>query len=258
MRIYTLNNTVLLINHNYGHYIEYAVKSCYTQTRKPYAVVIVDDGSTDNSWDLILTDFRDKQYVEEHGLKIYRQVNDGILFLAVQLAKAGGPSLARNIGIDLTKNFTDNYQILDSDDVLYPQKLEVLSNKMASDPNLGVVYADYDILNVQTGNILREWKESYSQRRLMSECIIHSGAMIKKEALMAVMEPTGYYDCNLRCAEDWDLWLRLSDRCIIAHVPQSLTLVRVHNNNSTNSVNKEIWQACWNRVGQKLQARQGK
>jgi hypothetical protein len=175
------------------------------------------------------------------------------------LPQCGGPSLARNIGIDITKSFTTYYQILDSDDFMFDRKLEILSDKMESDPAIGVVYADYNILNVETGIVLREWKKPYQQRLMMSgECIVHSGSMIRTEKLLSVMESTGYYDRNLRCAEDLDLWLRLSERSVISHVPTALTLVRVHKKNSTFSVDKQVWERCWARVSQKSQERQNK
>ena len=154
-------------------------------------------------------------------------------------------------------SFTEYYAILDADDIYYPNKVLELLTTASCSPDIGVVYGDYDILNIETATKKREYKEPFSIKRLQEECIVHSGAMISKNALINTQEPTGYYDVNLRCAEDYDLWLRISEKYMIIHVPASLSLVRVHQNNSTNSVRKEIWEKCWNIVSQKFKARHG-
>lgn len=248
---------VIIANYNYGHFISDAIESCISQTRKPDVVVIVDDNSNDGSKELIHEKLSKVEYSVEiiNNLSVYSYDYEGVKFVFIPLEKTGGPSLTRNIAIDLTVNQIDFYQILDSDDIMYSDKLKSLEQKMMESPEIGVVYADYDILNVNTNNLIREFKKPYTKRDLLQECIVHSGAMIRKNALLATRDQFGYYDVNLRCAEDYDLWLRISERFTIAHVPQPLTLVRVHPNNATFSVKNEVWQACWNRVKQKLMQR---
>lgn len=249
------NITVLIANHNYGQYIEDALNSCINQTVKPFCVMIVDDKSTDFSWSKIKEYIGDYQTKSQNQFEILHSIKDGINFLAVTNPQQRGPSFSRNLGIDITKNFTEFYQILDADDIIYSNKLERLSSKIQESADCGVVYADYDIYNIHSQNTFREFKEPFSKRRLFEECIVHSGAMIRKQALEDCADVFGYYDINLRCAEDYDLWLRISDKYTISHIPETLSLVRVHQNNSTFSVKGEVWQACWNRVNQKLQAR---
>ena len=55
--------------------------------------------------------------------------------------------------------------------------------------------------------------------------------------------------------EDYDLWMRISERYIIAHVPKSLTKVRVTGDNSSFIVNQNVWQKNWARVIEKMQQR---
>mgnify|MGYP003151183260 FL=1 len=78
---------------------------------------------------------------------------------------------------------------------------------------------------------------------------------ISKESLEATCEDTGYYDKTMRTCEDYDLWMRISEKFIIAHVPKSLTMVRVTGDNSSFIVNQEVWQKNWTRVMQKAQDR---
>ena len=85
--------------------------------------------------------------------------------------------------------------------------------------------------------------------------MVHSGSIINKQALLDVEEATGYYDSTMRTCEDYDLWMRISEKYIIAHVPESLTKVRVTGDNSSFVVNQEIWRKNWLRVMEKMQSR---
>lgn len=248
---------VLICNHNYGRYIKDAIDSVINQTY-PCSMTIVDDGSTDNSWDMIRFTLSNGTKIdagEQNGIKFYNINISGksgpINCLIINLPKPLGPSAARNIGILNTVQNTDYYQILDADDYMYSNKVEELVNKAVTDQRIGVVYADYDILNVETGNLIREYKEPFSLDRLMRECIVHSGSLINKQALISVRDQFGIYDENMRTAEDYDLWIRIAKRWLICHVPKSLTCVRVHKNNSTNSVSKETWNKNWQRIQMK-------
>ena len=90
---------------------------------------------------------------------------------------------------------------------------------------------------------------------MTQECIVHSGSLISKEALETTLDENGYYDRTMRTCEDYDLWMRVSENFIIAHVPKALTKVRVTGDNSSFIVNQEVWQKNWMRVMEKMQAR---
>jgi hypothetical protein len=73
---------------------------------------------------------------------------------------------------------------------------------------------------------------------------------------MDTEEETGYYDRTMRVCEDYDLWMRISERFLILHIPESLTLVRVTGENSSSTVQKDIWEQNWRRVAEKTAQRQ--
>ena len=253
---------IIIANHNYGKYIEKAINSALQQDYPNIAISIVDDCSTDNSWEVIHnTVFKkhphEKRNNQYYNLKIANikrgPVNCKIK--AYQLLEQRGPSEARNLAIHDNIDKSDFFAILDADDEYYENKVRTLMNLAMVSQNVGVVYGDYDILNVETGVLTREFKEPFSLERLRKECIVHSGALISKHALESTKEQTGYYDARLRCAEDYDLWLRISEKFIILHSPQSLSLVRTHRQNSTHSVDKQIWESCWRLVSEKFQHR---
>lgn len=252
---------VLIANHNYGRYIKDAIDSVIKQTY-PCSMTIVDDCSTDNSWDIIqsalgngiVVDVQEQDNVQFFTVDI-NGVNAPISCLVMRLPKSVGPSAARNLGIINTVQHTDYYQILDADDYMYPNKVERLLNKATSDDRIGVVYGDYDIFNVETGITIREFKEPFSVERLSAECIVHSGSLISKKALMSVRDQFGIYDEQMRTAEDYDLWIRIAQKFLICHVPEALTFVRNHRANSTYTVDKEVWNRNWQRIQQKNRMR---
>ena len=59
----------------------------------------------------------------------------------------------------------------------------------------------------------------------------------------------------MRTCEDYDLWMRISEKYVIAHIAEALTLVRVTGDNSSFIVNQDVWQRNWSRVMEKLQQR---
>lgn len=248
--------TVLIANFNYSKYLGDCIWSAINQTLSPKCICIVDDGSTDNSWDII------KEYVEENQKEdtvAKSEIGDilikvgnikGIDIVGVKLPKPTGPSQARNIGIQLTMPSTDLYAILDADDKMSPTKLEWCVQPFTN-PSVGVVYANYYNINSETGVSLLEVKEPYDIFRLNQECIVHSGSLIRATFLEKVKDENGYYDVNMRTCEDWDLWLRLCRICNFYHIPEALTDVLIHSQNSTNSVNKAIWEQNWRRIKEK-------
>lgn len=242
----------LIANYNYGRFIRKAIDSALNQTY-PIKLCIGDDASTDDST-AIIKEYFPNATMEDKGEYLLLEENDNIF---VQLKKQTGPSHVRNLLIQETILKTDYYAILDADDTNHPTKIEKALQIMRQYPSVGIVYADYYIKR-DDGLILPEYKESFSYPRLLQECIIHSGSIIRKEALEYAAENTGWYDFRLRCSEDYDLWLRICEKYIAYHIPELLSTVLVHKNNSTNSVSQEIWQSCWQLTRQKLEQRHAK
>lgn len=223
--------TFVIANHNYGEYINSCIISALNQTHKNILVAVVDDASTDDSREKI-----------EKFTKLDGRV------LPIFNEKCVGAAEARNIAIrsKYIWDKSDYFQILDSDDECYPNKVEVLLQKALMSPMIGGVYADYNIENIETGNILREYKEPYSYQDLLKRCIVHSGSLISKAALQKIAwqeDEVCFYDKNLHGPADTefrgsceDYYLNLciaSAGFMFCHVPKALTLVRVHDRNAS-------------------------
>jgi len=233
---------VICANYNYGHYVIDGIKSIDNQTYSgPIKLFVVDDGSTDDSWER-LSEF--KKGKNEHASLIDEE--DKYNFMRI---KNSGASVARNVAIKLAWNWADMFAILDADDSYYPTKIEKLVSKLVEHEEIGVAYADYE--NVHHNFTKREFKTAYDKTTLMQRCIVHSNSIIKKKYLEMVQLPNGeFFDSKLHgpasegfigCTEDYDLWLRLSNVCVMAHVPECLGIANQHENNQSKKMTPEIF-----------------
>lgn len=241
--------SVVIPNHNYAKWIDKAIDSVVSSSYPNKRLAIVDDGSTDDSWQKICTRLGIKN---GRANAVHTGTIDGVPAFAFQYRKAGGPSKARNTAIKMVWPDTELFGFLDADDAYLPGKIELSIQEYMKDPShIGGVYTDYLTLNEQTGLVRYEYKEPFARERLMRECIIHSASIVSKRAL----EIAGLYDEDLRTCEDYDLWMRISESFCFIHIPQALMLVRVGDHNSTATVKSEVWQENRQRVFEKAQRR---
>jgi glycosyltransferase involved in cell wall biosynthesis len=243
--------TTIIAHQNYTDYLASAIQSAKKQT---YAnrICVVDDGSNDP---VLVRQIIDKELFGDDPGETFlvtekQEVVRNKLHTAIFLEGKNGPSYARNRAIEETLEDTDYFQILDADDEMYPNKIQTLVKALLVSDAIGAAYADYHHHNVETGQTKLELKEPYTHKGLLHHCLIHSGSLIKKEALLDSKEEN-FYDEQLRCAEDYDLWIRISRTYVFSHVPTPLTKVRVHKQNSTETVSKDIWNQCLTRIREK-------
>jgi glycosyltransferase involved in cell wall biosynthesis len=261
--------TIVIANYNYGQYINTAIDTALSQDYPgPLQICIVDDGSTDDSWEkiriLVDTDITKKDDLEIAEKVIVRPDLYEVRVIAIKRPN-GGASVARNTAINHTWEETNAFAILDADDEYYPNKVSKMVRKMLEDPaRIGVVYADYEIHDHNSGKIVREFKQPYNRNVLMNECIVHSNALISKRAFSSVKEERGFYDPNLHgpggeefigCAEDYDLWIRISEQFMIVHIPESLAVANITGLNQTTNVNPEVFNKNWQYIMTKIQNR---
>ncbi len=244
---------IVITNYNYGKYIMGAIDSALKQTYSgELRVYVVDDGSSDNSWDLIsqITDpLESIAHVDRHhysGPMDIRQRNN----IYAYRIKNSGASTGRNVAIYEAWEWAEIFGVLDSDDAYYPEKVEKLVEKLVEHPEVGVAYADYKNVNPVFGK--REFKTSYNAQTLMQRCIVHSNSLIKKEYLEQVVLPNGeVFDSRLHgpgsqefigCTEDYDLWIRLSKVCVMTHVAECLATANITGQNQSSKMTAEIFQ----------------
>ena len=114
--------TVYITNFNYGKFIKQAIESVLMQTEQSFELIIIDDGSTDNSKEII------EKYKDLKNIRIVYQKNKGLnVTNNIALRAARGKYIVR----------------LDADDYFSPNALELLLEKLESDSMLGMVFPDY-------------------------------------------------------------------------------------------------------------------
>jgi glycosyltransferase involved in cell wall biosynthesis len=204
-----------------------AIRSVEAQTVQPHKIFIVDDGSTDNTKNVI------EKYIHDSPS------------LAVYIHKEnGGPNSARNLG--LSRSEAEFVAFLDADDRWKKDKLEkqIAVFKLKEFSNLGLVYCNYEIIKEDGSKDDQGYrvtldptiKGAVFEKLLIGNKILSSasGVLIKRE----VFDRVGVFDESFRFAEDWDMWLRIAEKCEVGFVDEVLVEIRRHSGNQTNTLQK--------------------
>jgi glycosyltransferase involved in cell wall biosynthesis len=217
---------VIIPTFNNGIYILKAIESVQKQTLKPQNIIIIDDGSIDNTEEII---------------NKYKKTSE--IPITYIKKKNGGPNSARNIGILLSKSYY--LAFLDSDDTWDEKKLEEQVKLFNKNNNLGLIYCSYDLIdsndkktNGKIVNIDKNFQGNAYEFVIKSNKILGSASavLIKKE----VFSNVGLFDENLRFAEDWDMWIRISRKYEIDYSEKAIVHIRKHGNNTSNNFLKNI------------------
>lgn len=215
--------SIIIPTYNREKEIVRAIYSILQQTYVYYEIIVVDDGSTDNTREAV------QQIGDDRIRYIYLEQNQGACH-------------ARNVGIQESKYEYIAFQ--DSDDEWMPDKLERQMQKMKeSSSDVGMVYCRMEGVsrNGQENTICPpyDWPEDIPLegnlfRLLLWRNIIGTPAMlIRKECL----RQTGVFKDGLKCLQDWELALRIAKRCRIGFVDDILVrLYKTPNSISTNYV----------------------
>jgi len=252
--------TVIIPCHNHAKWVNDAIDSVLWQEYPNKRIVVVDDGSKDDSTKVVYDRlYRPKGYEKQSepwacmGKAMPSMSTDVLL---VRFKEAHGPSFARNFGIRAAWEGSEAFFFLDSDDIYESGKIAKSVAKWQTAPDfIGAVYSDYDTLNA-AGLRLRQYKEAFSRFRLIQECLPNCDSLVTK----AAFEQCGFFDEDMRTCEDYDLWMRISESFSIVHIPEPLLTIRVGEHSSSATVSKELWTKNWQRVMSKAAARaaQGK
>ena len=231
------NVTVVMPCHNHGSFLERSVGSVVSQDYKRTKLVIVNDGSSDNSLE-----------VASELSSRYENVE------VISNEHPTGPSAARNFAIKHSWDTTDFFMQLDADDSYLPGKISKSVDIMSKDiQNIGLVYADVLIENMSNGAVVLELRHPYNREDIEFECIVSNTPLINKIAL----SQTGLYDEDMRTAEDWDLWLRITEHFVAVHIPEPLSTYSVTGFNASDVVSPETWNKNWDKIRERIAGQHG-
>ena len=210
--------SVIIPTYNSASYILNTINSVLTQTFKNFELIIVDDGSTDNTMDIILS-------INDQRI-IYKKIEN-----------FGGPSKPRNIGIGLAKS--DWICFLDSDDTFFPNKLEICYKNI--NDKIDLIYHDMKIVgsyflpNYLSSIKARQLKEPVLKDLLLKgNCITNSSVVVRKKILNRVGNINE--SKNMIASEDFNTWLKISTISQnFLHIPELLGEYLEHNNGISKS-----------------------
>jgi len=200
--------SVVITCYNYGHFLQTAIESVLNQSFQDFEMIVVNDGSTDNTDDVM------HKY---SGLKNLKYINQ----------KNSGQAVAKNVGI---KNSSGKFiAFLDADDLWTKDKLEKQMPLFTS-PKVGVVYSGLNFIDEQGNKIDSQRTNPHLAFRsgdvvqylFFDNFVPFSSSIVSHECFTKV----GLFDESLSMGIDWDLWLRIAVFYKFDYVDEPLLIYR--------------------------------
>ncbi|GAB4119430.1 MAG: hypothetical protein Fur005_29380 [Roseiflexaceae bacterium] len=220
--------SILLPTYNRADYLASAVESVLHQTFSDFELIIVDDGSTDQT-SMLLDQFRDPR------IRRFYQQNRGI-------------SAALNTALHAARG--QYLSIQNSDDYWLPTLLDRLYQPFVADPALGVAYGRCQAIDAQ-GHVLARmagvpprYPGQMFRSLLYGDHLCTIAVLMRRGDVLHV----GGWDEQLIASEDWDLWLRLAQFRRFAYVDQTLAYFREHPGRTTSTASARFTRLVADRV----------
>ena len=214
--------SVIIPTYNRAYIISRAIQSVLQQTYQDFEILVVDDGSKDNTHEIM-------ESIRDERIKYIRhEINRG-------------PAAARNTGIMAARG---NYiAFLDSDDLWLPEKLERQMAAFANAPSqVGVVYVR--VLEVEgdsktfipPNHVIKREGNLYYDLISKGNFVYPSAALVRRDCLTKV----GMLDEQLYTSEDWDLWIRIAKYYHYKYVDELLVVYSIIPDSLTNKTDRLI------------------
>lgn len=205
--------SVILPVYNAEQYLDVAIRSVLWQTYTNFELIILNDGSTDRS-DEIIRQYNDKR------IRYSRQDNRGLIAtLNTLIGQARGQYIAR----------------MDADDVSLPERLATQVHRFEQDPPLGLLGSWVQVIDHDddfVGTVRYPVTDTVIRATLaVRNSFAHGSVMFRRS-----LQPT--YSTEALHAEDYDLWCRLAGSTKMANIPEVLYQWRFHpqSTSSTSSI----------------------
>jgi glycosyltransferase involved in cell wall biosynthesis len=207
--------SVIIPVFNDGPFVAKAIESVQNQQLRPLEIIVVDDGSTDSTKEIV------SHAAGPVPVFYHYQANQG-------------PGVARNLGVSLARG--EWIAFLDADDIWYPQKLTVQWQYATAHPEAGLIYSDFDVL-LPDGRIAPrtavkqftrpskdEWKKLASVAFAGRPFPFPSTVLVRKNALT---ELSGFRSDMRKYFEDFELFARLVKGYAFFYIAQNLAQYRL-------------------------------
>jgi glycosyltransferase involved in cell wall biosynthesis len=207
--------SIVIPAYNQARYLRQSVESALGQSYAAREIIVVDDGSTDET----------AAVAESYGSQItlVQQENRGL---------AG----ARNAGIRVARG--EWVGLLDADDIWLPHYLATMMNLAAHNPQADVLYCRARSIDTAGNDLKQVLGGSPVETARLYGILLHSNFIIPSTVTLRrnVVVDAGYFDQSLRSCEDWDLWLRILPGRVFAGTGDILVRYRVHDQSLSANV----------------------
>ena len=215
---------VIIPCYNRGKYIAETVESVLNQTYPNIELIVVDDGCTDHSRE-VLERYADRIKILEHPGRVNK-----------------GQSAALNLGI--RSSHSEYIAFLDSDDLFAPEKIEKQVRFLEENAQFGLVYANGHTIDENGKKIFRIYGDHHHEpsdpNRLLLNCyfLLPNNSLLRRE----VLDRAGLFDETLRSAQDHDLAIRIAEVTKIAYLNECLFFYRRHGDSISYRNAKLRWR----------------
>lgn len=203
--------SIIIPTYNREEFIADAIQSVINQTYKNFEILVIDDGSKDNTKNII------------------QSMKDSRLFYFLQ--KHNGRSSARNLGISISKGKYITF--LDSDDLYLPEKIEKQVTYLEQNLQYSMIYSSAKCIDEKGACLNYTYTATASGwiyekiAYFLPTTIILPTVMVRKR----IFQEIGIFDEKMNRFEDIDMWRRISRQCMIYAMPDITCLIRTHKDN---------------------------
>lgn len=203
--------TVYITNYNYDQYIRKAIESVFQQSFQQFELLIIDDGSTDNSRTII------EGYAQLPNVRVIYQQNKGL-------------NITNNIALQLARG---RYIMrLDADDYLRADALEKMVCVLEGDSEIGLVFPDYYLVDKGEQTLAEIKRHDFGKEVSLLDQPAHGACtMIRTEFLKHV----GGYDEAYSCQDGYELWIKFATKYPVTNIREPLFFYRQHGENLTTN-----------------------
>ncbi len=188
--------SVIIAAYNAAPTLSAAIESCLSQSLLPHQIIVIDDGSTDNT-----------------GLLVKSHFGNAVQF--VPLDRNHGPAAARNCGMKVATG--SHWAFLDADDTWHPEKLAHMAAAFQEQPKAALVFHDYLVGGPEEKGLPAAGKIQEVSRAsmLLRNRVATPCAVVRRTRLR--------FDKRMRYLEDYDFFLRCFEKGPVYYLPRALT-----------------------------------
>jgi glycosyltransferase involved in cell wall biosynthesis len=227
--------SVIMSVYNGAPYLREAVDSMLAQTFTDFELILIDDGSVDETAAILST-------YDDPRISVHHQPNQGLV-------------AALNRGLALARG--ELYARMDADDRSHPERLQKQVAFLNQYPTVGLVGAARRVID-ETGAVcapLLAYPTDNSQLQadlLLRNCFCHGSVMVRRTCV----EQVGMYRHEFSNVEDYDLWLRISEHFAVANLSEPLYDYRTHAQSISARIGPEMESCTVRAIKQALERRE--